>query len=64
MEKCGVRGCTEKVVGGFQHVIDAGHLGDPSATLLGAKRFWCASHEQSLKQNLGKGRFLSKAQLK
>lgn len=64
MVKCSVVGCDAPVVGGFQEVIDASSFDDPGATLDGMKRAWCAEHERSLKRNLPRGRFLTRAELK
>jgi hypothetical protein len=62
--KCGVRDCIGKVIGGFQRLEDVGHFNDPTATILGMKRFWCEHHKGNLTQNLGRGRFLSEEELK
>lgn len=64
MVKCAMVGCTGQVIGGFQKVIAAGTTDDPTATLDGLKRAWCAAHEQALRQGLGRGRFLTREELK
>ena len=48
MAKCSLNGCNEKAVGGFQAIIDAGHQGDPTATLPGLRTIWCKAHQDSL----------------
>lgn len=64
MVKCWIVGCTGKVVGGFQHILDAATTDDPKATLPGMKRAWCKDHEQEAKKGLGRGRFLTQEELK
>jgi hypothetical protein len=64
MAKCGMRDCTEKVIGGFQSTIAAGTFENPEATIPGMQTFWCKTHESGLKQGLGRGRHLSGEELK
>jgi hypothetical protein len=53
--KCGLVGCTEKVVGGFREVIDVGDFQNPTATIPGLRTLWCGSHESLLRPKvLGK----------
>jgi hypothetical protein len=49
MAKCSMVSCPEPPVGGFQQVLDAGHMEDPGATILGSKTFWCRDHESALR---------------
>jgi hypothetical protein len=64
MAKCGIVGCTDKVVGGFQGTLDAGHFQNPTATIPDQRTLWCKDHESSLNRGLGKGHYLSKKELK
>jgi len=52
MAKCGVIGCSEKAVGGFQEMIEAGDMMNPSATLPGLRTFWCEYHKESLQAHV------------
>ena len=63
MPKCMYEGCTEKVVGGYEDILDAGDHENPHATLPGMKTAWCKTNEQKAKQSLGRGRFLSQEEL-
>jgi hypothetical protein len=62
--KCFIHGCTGRVVGGFQRILDAATIDDPNATLPGLKKAWCREHEQEGREGLGRGRFLTQAELK
>jgi hypothetical protein len=64
MAKCGVVNCTEKVVGGFESTIDAGHFQSSTATIPGLLTYWCKDHEEGLNQDLGQGHYLSEQELK
>jgi hypothetical protein len=39
-------GCTEKVVAGYEEVLDAGDHDNPYATMPGLRAAWCKKHEQ------------------
>jgi hypothetical protein len=63
MAKCGMVGCTEKVIGGFQHVVDAGSFEYPNATIEGGRTLWCKEHERMLDGRLYGGRYLNQKEL-
>jgi hypothetical protein len=65
MAKCSLVGCANKPIGGFQKIIDAGTLDDPSATLLGTRTNWCEAHQEMLRPSTyGKrGRYLRSDEL-
>jgi hypothetical protein len=49
MPKCGMRGCSDKVIGGFRERIDAGNYQDPGAEIPGLITSWCKAHESALR---------------
>jgi hypothetical protein len=53
-------GCTEKVIGGFQELVDVSTLDNPGGTIPGLTIYWCAGDEDSLlAATVGKhGRFI------
>jgi hypothetical protein len=65
MAKCGVGGCTDTPIGGFQEVLNVGHMQDPGAEMAGSGTFWCADHESALRPKTfaKQGYYLSKGQL-
>jgi hypothetical protein len=52
MTKCSLVGCQEKVVGGFQEIIDTGNFKNPIATIEGMRTIWCESHKDSLRSHV------------
>jgi len=65
MSKCSLVNCTEKIVGGFQEIIDVGTFDHPNATIPGLRTHWCDTHESMLRPTiLGKrGRWLTAEEL-
>jgi hypothetical protein len=65
MEKCALRGCEEKPIGGFQEVINASSSTYPNATIDGMKIVWCKSHEGMFRPDvIGKrGRWITAKEL-
>lgn len=64
MVKCSMVGCTGKVVGIFEEIVDAATIADPTATLRGAKTAWCREHAQTAREGLCRGRFLTQAEIR
>ena len=65
MAKCSMSGCNNKVVGGFQELIDVGNFQEPNATAPGMITVWCAEHEAELRPTVAgmPGRSLGPQQL-
>ena len=64
MVKCGLVGCEEKAVGGFQEILRTHQ--SAYAIIDGLNSAWCARHEESLRRHvLGKrGTWLTAKDLK
>jgi hypothetical protein len=65
MAKCSLIGCNEKAVGGFQAIIDAGDMVNPTTTRLGLKTAWCHDHRESIVADLSgkRGRYLTQQEM-
>lgn len=65
MAKCCMGGCTEKPIGGFVELIDAGTFDNPNDTLEGMRTGWCKAHESMLRPTVAgsRGRWLTKREL-
>jgi len=65
MAKCSLSGCTEKPIGGFVELIDAGTFDNPNDTLEGMRTGWCKAHESMLRPTTfgTGGRSLTKKEL-
>jgi hypothetical protein len=60
MPKCSVVGCNQRVIGGFQKLIDVTNSqSNTRETIPGSRTFWCKEHEEHLNRGLGSGRYLN-----
>jgi hypothetical protein len=66
MAKCGFRGCTNPPVGGFEEVIEVGHMQAPDATIPGQWTAWCNDHREILEPKVAseRGRRLTPRELR